>query len=907
MANVSCATRTAFLLAGLPAILVAQSATTAALTGMVRDESGQAVAGATVRVESDHLIGGEKAVVTSVNGTFRYPALPPGSYRITVEAKGYPTHQERQRLELGRTSTVQVKLKGISAQAVVEVVDALGNADMAPAGVTQNYRMDDLQDLPIGRDLSAIANLTPGVNAGVAWGGDRTNSNAYMINGVNVSDPSAGGQWIQVNPDWFDEVQIGGLGASAEWGGFSGGYFNGLVKKGGNTFKGDLTTYYQSQDWSAVRQLPDPNVPGAALRVQADRFSDVALNLGGAVVKDRLWYFVSLQSTRQEHAPVGAPSSEQVTLPRFLANLTWQARANATLSLFLDLDDKSTDHRGSSRIRMPEATTRQVSPNRTFGLSWLQTLTSSLVFTLETSGYTGKDDRRAYAGETPPLYVDGGVPAGSAAYGGRWELGNAYQTQRNLRSSIGVKATLDWFRTGVLGAQDSHAIKLGLEREQASDEEVMRFPGNVSYNAYADGPDVVTDFVQTDGGLNLRVRQDRTTVFLLDTWSVNSRLTVRPGLRFEQNQGRAYGGSSVWNTRTVSPRLGFTLNLKQDASSVLKAHWGRYFDGLKAAYYDRAVPGAYPVENRYYWGSGSYFDPAVITDLTRPQDIAHDSVPYTTRTNASAIDPNIRQPYQDEFMLAFEQRAGKNWTFTVSALQRQAKQMLVRTDLAALPGTTVSAVNPLNGQAMVFPKFPGTHQFYLTNSADAKRKYTLYSLSAEGKLSAKWTLNASYSHADLSGNVSRSNGYDQQYQHPVFDFNSSGQLPGFNDHEFKLRSSYQTPWNLRLGFDYTYLSGEHYTRTYQFTKLNSAKEKADAFIEGRGASSYGSQQNLNLRITQRFQVSRQVALDLFADVYNLLNRYAVTAVGTRANSSLYLQPTAIPDPRTARVGARLTF
>ena len=188
-----------FLLAGLPAVLVAQGTTSSAITGTVLDQNGKPVQGATVRVSSDSLIGGSRVVVTTENGRYRIPVLPPGRYQLTVEAKGFPARKANELAELGKTTVVDFRLAP-EATAVVEVLGTSGSEEMVST-MTRNFRAEDIENLPIKRDIAAIAALTPGINLTVSsgarvsasgFGGDRDNANAYLINGINVGDSSAG-------------------------------------------------------------------------------------------------------------------------------------------------------------------------------------------------------------------------------------------------------------------------------------------------------------------------------------------------------------------------------------------------------------------------------------------------------------------------------------------------------------------------------------------------------------------------------------------------------------------------------------------------------------------------------------------------------------------------------------------
>ncbi|MCE1229281.1 MAG: TonB-dependent receptor, partial [Firmicutes bacterium] len=680
--------------------LVAQSTTTSALTGVVRGPDGSPLAGATVRISSPSMIGGERVMKTADNGVYRFPVLPPGRYHIVVEAGGR-TMTGNEVLELGRTSTVNWRFPAV-ADAVVEVVAVSGSQEMASTTTTRNFTAEDIENLPIKRDISAIAALTPGINltpgsgtrvSASGFGGDRDNSNAYLINGINVGDSSTGQAWVQVNPDWFEEVQIGGVGAGAEFGGFTGAYFNGIIKKGGNTFNGTLAGYYQKDSWSAVQMVPDESDPTRPpSRKIGDSASDLALNMGGPIIKDKLWYYASLEAISVERTPVGTPVSEKRSTPRIMTNFTWQALPAATLSLFMDYDTVRTDHRGASRFNTANATRKQDGPNFTYGIEWLQSLSSNLVLTARISGYTGIDDYKPYAGETYSLYIQDGVPAatsvpGYAPYYGVEQMNNAYTIDENSRSRIGLLASLDWF---IPAGNGSHALKFGMDIDHAKDREMSRYPGGVSLNAIQDGDAVLVDFVQVGGGYNFETKLDRTALFVEDVWTVNQYLVLRPGLRFEQ-----FKGGDQWKTNTLAPRFGFTLTPTESKSLSIKGHVGRYYDGLSAAYYDRSIPGAYPLERRFWWPNYDDAQVLQIYNLTNP--LADVPLPAFTADNhrnnvseQSRINPDIKHPYMDEVQLAVEQRLSKNWKISASYVVRKGKDLVARYDRLPISTDTVT-------------------------------------------------------------------------------------------------------------------------------------------------------------------------------------------------------------------------
>ena len=164
------------LLLGLPSLLVAQSNTTGALGGLVKDGAGLAITGAIVRIQSDALIGRERSLKTETTGAYRFPALPPGAYRVTVEAPGFVRVISRESVELGRSAAVHFVLRPQATVGSTVEVTAV-SVQEAASTTTQNFTSETLQQLPTaGRSLSdrfcaphSRARLTPRSPARWSW------------------------------------------------------------------------------------------------------------------------------------------------------------------------------------------------------------------------------------------------------------------------------------------------------------------------------------------------------------------------------------------------------------------------------------------------------------------------------------------------------------------------------------------------------------------------------------------------------------------------------------------------------------------------------------------------------------------------------------------------------------------
>jgi len=136
--------------------------------------------------------------------------------------------------------------------------------------------------------------------------------------------------------------------------------------------------------------------------------------------------------------------------------------------------------------------------------------------------------------------------------------------------------------------------------------------------------------------------------------------------------------------------------------------------------------------------------------------------------------------------------------------------------------------------------------------------------------------------------------------------NNDGYLPGFNDEEVKVRTAYLTPWGTRLNASFVFLSGLHYTRYIQTSRLGN-RERYNINIEPLGASTYDARRLLDLRVAHRFGIDAKRSVEVFADIFNVLNDAAVTSRGERYGSAYYGMVLDQEPPRTFRLGAKLQF
>ncbi|MCG8455241.1 MAG: TonB-dependent receptor, partial [Holophagales bacterium] len=234
------------LLAASGAIAHAQTAETGAIVGRVLDQDGQAMQDVVVtgaRTDGSNM----RTEVTDADGRYRLALLPPGTYRVTVQAMDEVTQAAEVRVSAGQMRELEVT---IAITSVTESITVTAEAPLIDATSTEystTLSADELQLLPTAREADDLVKFTPGARPDQVWGGSTEQANSYQLDGVGVNHPGFGGDFLLPNVDWIEEIEIKGLGAGAQHGSFQGGLINIVTKSGGNDFAGTVRTNYESE------------------------------------------------------------------------------------------------------------------------------------------------------------------------------------------------------------------------------------------------------------------------------------------------------------------------------------------------------------------------------------------------------------------------------------------------------------------------------------------------------------------------------------------------------------------------------------------------------------------------------------------------------------------------------------
>jgi Carboxypeptidase regulatory-like domain len=296
------------LIAGCGINLLAQTTiSTGSIQGTVTDPSGAVLGGAKVSI-TQKSTGRVLSAITTSAGAYASGALTPGEYLVRIEAKGFKTSELPLTVEVGVTTVGNAKLQVGETSQVVEVEGAAVQVNTEQATVQGVINTEQIENLPInGRNFLDLAQLEPGVQiqdggnfdptkkgfSSISFGGRFGRTARIEVDGLDVSDETVGTTTQDIPQSAIQEFQIGqsSLDLSTEL--TSSGSVNVTTRSGSNAYHGQAYYYFRDQSL-------DANLPGGTdTYFQRNQFGG---NFGGAIIKDKLFFFVDGERTQQGFA-----------------------------------------------------------------------------------------------------------------------------------------------------------------------------------------------------------------------------------------------------------------------------------------------------------------------------------------------------------------------------------------------------------------------------------------------------------------------------------------------------------------------------------------------------------------------------------------------------------------------------
>ena len=929
------------------------ASSTGTIQGRVTDAQGAVLPGVTVTATSPSALGAQTAV-TSETGNYRFPALPPGTWTVTYELAGFNTvRREGIQLSLGFTANLNVELALATLQETVTVTGESPVIDTSATRIQQNFKTEQLQSIPNGRDMWSLLAVTPAVqmtriDVGGNRAGTQTGYSAYgftgqvrvLIEGINTTE-GTGGAGFYFDYSSLEEVFLGTTGQTAEMPN-PGVQSQFIAKSGGNQFSGEyyLDWYNNSLQGS---NLPDKYTTpvaqgGFGFRKGAneiDHYYDTAINMGGPIKKDKIWWFGTYRT--QKNAVAQPLFTFDKTFDTKLWNpvgkLTYQINQNNKLIGYYQWGQKTQPN------RLPNAgytytdegqTNLQDSGSWVYKAEWNGTVSDKLYLEARFGdfGYyfplltNGTDN--FWFRDTTNLTLSGSQQ--------RWQL-DRDRKQYNLASTYFID-------TAKMG---THTFKAGFEmlRERGWEGYEQVYGGNIE-TTYANGVGSTVTFafptasgpvgsLDAHDSLTSQSALDVYSGFINDTWSWG-KLTMNLGVRFDNYKGwlpeqqqigatigpetlasKTFQETDMYSWKSFAPRVGLIYDFSGQGRSVLKANYGLFWHNPGVTLGSDANPNIPQKTVTYNW-----------TDLNgnRRYDAGETVGAATSRLTEGAIGFNkdIKQPYTHEVGLFFEQQI----TDTLGA--RVGYVYKTEDDLtgATFPGRTIAAysvpfsfvdVGPDNirgngdDQTITLHGIPTANigNFPVTqviSNVDGRlSRYHTYEASLNKRFSQKWS-------GQLGGSWTKQHDFPESVANS---FPRNLDLPGVQDRTFwsmKATASYDAPWGIRVSPVIRHQSGTNYART-----IAVPGSAAPAGVTFPASTIYAEpadsrrEQNIwvfDTRFERTFNITNRVRFRGFLDFFNITNSYASETI-SRATGASFLRPTAILAPFTSRVGFRLLW
>jgi outer membrane receptor protein involved in Fe transport len=279
------------------------------LIGAIVDASSHRPLPDVVVTATSPALQGEQTVVTDSSGSFRIPNLPPGEYTLRYEADTFrPYSRSGIQLRAGITLRVDAELLPETLKAEeVTVVAKPPTVDVGSArsGVTVTSEFTSRLSVapPTGkggaaRSFEQLAEIAPTAHGdlfGQSVSGTTSVENQYMVDGLSVGDPGFGYNGTPLTIDFIKETSIVTGGYLPEYGRGGGAVLDVVTKSGSNEFHGSFFGYYSP--WQAEPKSP---LTGDAISTKRrlDGTRDLGFDLGGPIVKDKLWFYVGADLSR---------------------------------------------------------------------------------------------------------------------------------------------------------------------------------------------------------------------------------------------------------------------------------------------------------------------------------------------------------------------------------------------------------------------------------------------------------------------------------------------------------------------------------------------------------------------------------------------------------------------------------
>jgi carboxypeptidase family protein/TonB-dependent receptor-like protein len=933
----------------------------------VTDSTGAILPNVTVTLTGPH----DATQVTDAKGEVHFLGLPPGIYTVSAKLEGFQEYKNTS-VEVVTGGTVPLKaalaVGGVATQ--VDVRAESPTIDPKKLTTSTNVTQQELQNVPSSRDPWVVLQTVPGiivdrVNVGGAESGQQSGyqakgaaggDNTWNMDGVAITDMAAlGSSPTYYDFDMFQEMQVTTGGADLQ-NPTPGVQLNFVLKGGSNTPHGSTRLYYEDEGMQA-NNLPDDlkaslgGTTGKGNRI--NKYSDYGFEIGGPIMKDKLWAWGSLGKTDVTLLTL-SNTPDQTILKNQAFKTTGQATSAVRGVFSFFRGDKNKYGRNAGPLHPPETTWNQKGPTPVYKGEGNFVLGNNLFLTGRYSYVGGGFSLTPQGGLDKPYFVDdGGVFRGSYVH---------YET---VRPQWAGAADGNWFK-------GRHEIKFGFGWRRADVDSSSIIPGGsnglngiVTYHV---GYPVMTAEVGVWNDTTF-ARGQYSSAYVGDTMTWD-RLTLTAGLRWDRQAGSVKAATQtgnpllpsllpdvkssarsdviVWNS--VTPRIGLSYALDDARKTLLRASYGTFASQLNATAGNFMSTVAY--RGVYFYdvidtNGNKLVDPAEIAGRTCSDALANAGAcgwyGFDIANPGNVSSPihkvgDYKTPLTHEVLFGVDRELARNFGVSATFTWRNFTHFTWRNN--GVVGTNYQQIGTFAGSNSTVGSFSVPVYGAILSSLPANRAATTYrerdgysqrylgfEASATKRLSDRWMARFGFStndHREYFDSVAAMTDPTPSAASPNKDgglvvrqsggSGKSGIYQLLPKYQFIATGMYQAAWGINLaanmvnrqGFSRQYFQANVPTSATAMPPGDPLAARKSVLLVETGEFRLPSVTSLDFRVGKEFAFQR-ARLNFDLDVFNLFN--SATVLGrqydlSRTNANNVLE---IMNPRVVRLGVRFGF
>jgi hypothetical protein len=917
-----------------------QSVDYASIGGRVLDQTGAAVAGAQVRAR--HIdTNVTTATLTAGSGRFRLPALRIGNYELIVRQAGFKDAAVQLSLAAGAAFEVPVSLQVADVTAEVTVAAGTPVLDAARSQITATVSEVEVRSLPLnGRNFQELALVVPGVSptnlnstqlfpetsavlgASLSVSSQRNLSNNFIVDGLSANDDAAALGGITYAVDAVEQFQVVTSGGQAELGRALGGYMNVVTRSGTNVLHGTGYSFVRDDSLNAPNSLSGTRLP-------MDQWQ-YGGSLGGPIARNRTFYFANIEQRRLDQTGLTTISTASTALinarlaaagyqgppvatgtypnpidsTNVMGKIDHEANAQGRFGVRLGLYDVSSQNaRGAGGLNAPSASSNLDNRDRTIAASHAISLSARTLLETRAQIAASRLDAPPSDPIGPAVSIAGVAVFGTSSGSPTHRKNTMYQVVSNLSHQAGA-----------------HALRAGLDVLVNDDRIVYPRAARGSY-VFSSLANFLTGlynnagFTQTFAVSEVVQQNPNVGMYVQDEWKLNSDLTLNAGVRYDLQ----FLESINTDLDNISPRVGVAWSPFDDRRTIVRGSAGMFYDRVPLRAVANALLSAGNTTDLTQLRQISVsLSPAQAAAPVFPRILDAPS-PSVTLPTLTTMDRDLQNAVSRQAGVEIERQIRSSMVIGIGYQYTRGRQLLMSIN-QNVPSCVAAGSN--NG-CRPYPEYGNNNRYSSAGSSSYHGMHVSltqrpgrwghyrvsYTLSSARNNVGEFFFSSPIDPFDLSKDWGRSDN-DQRHRLVLSGTAQSPTTPAGNGWETLTRN-----WQLS-GLLQAY-SALPFNITSGVTTIQGTAGRPvvnGQFIE-RNAGEGNDFFSLGLRVSRTFHLTSRIGLEALAEAFNVTNRENVLTRNTNFGSGSYPdnpspnfgQPTAVGEPRSFQLGARLRF